>query len=48
MEVRLGGIESRLGAMEQRFGAQEERMTRMLSLLVGVAERADGGRPNQS
>jgi hypothetical protein len=29
--------------MEQRFGAQEERMTRMLALVVRIAERLDGG-----
>jgi hypothetical protein len=52
MEIRLTGIETRIGALEQRFsateqrfGAQEERMTRMLALLVRVAERIDGGAP---
>jgi hypothetical protein len=45
MEARLTAIESRLGALEQRFGAQEERMTRMLALLLRVAERMDGAAP---
>jgi hypothetical protein len=45
MEIRLGALEQRFGAIEQRFGAQEERMTRMLALLVRVAERVGGGSP---
>jgi hypothetical protein len=47
MEGRLTAIETRLGALEQRFGALEERMTRMLALLVRVAERRDGGSPGR-
>jgi chromosome segregation ATPase len=43
MEARLTAIETRLGTLEQRFGAQEERMTRMLALIVRIAERLDGG-----
>jgi uncharacterized coiled-coil protein SlyX len=43
LEARLGGIEARLGSLESRFGAQEERMSAMLSVLVRLAERIDGG-----
>jgi len=43
LESRLGALESRFGALESRFGAQEERMAAMLSLLVRVAGRIDGG-----
>ena len=39
LEARLGAIESRFGAMERRFAVQEERMSRMLSLIVRIAER---------
>jgi hypothetical protein len=39
-------LEQRFGEIEQRFSAQEERMTRMLALLVRVAERVDGARPD--
>jgi hypothetical protein len=45
IETRLGGMENRLGGLESRFAGQEERMTRMLALLVRVAERLDGGVP---
>jgi hypothetical protein len=39
VETRLGALEARFGAMERRFAVQEERMSRMLSLLVRIAER---------
>jgi hypothetical protein len=39
LEARLGAIEGRFGAMERRFAVQEERMSRMLSLIVRIAER---------
>jgi len=46
LEQRFSVVETRLGAIEHRLGALEERMTRMLALLVRVAERVDGGRPD--
>ncbi len=45
METRLGALDQRFGAQEERFGAQEERMTRMLALLVRVAERVGVSSP---
>ena len=39
LEARLGALEARFGAMERRFAVQEERMSRMLSLIVRIAER---------
>ena len=39
VETRLGALEARFGAMERRFAVQEERMSRMLSLIVRIAER---------
>jgi hypothetical protein len=39
LEARLGAVEGRFGAMERRFAAQEEHMSRMLSLIVRIAER---------
>ena len=39
LEARLGAIEGRFGAMERRFAIQEERMSRMLALIVRIAER---------
>ncbi len=39
MESRLAGLENRFAAMERRFAVQEERMSRMLSLIVRIAER---------
>ena len=39
LEARLGAPEGRFGAMERRFAVQEERMSRMLSLIVRIAER---------
>lgn len=43
MELRFGALELRFSVQESRFGAQEERMAAMLSLLVRVAERIEGG-----
>jgi hypothetical protein len=43
LESRFSVQESRFSVQESRFGAQEERMAAMLSLLVRVAERIDGG-----
>ena len=37
--ARLGALEARFGAIERRFAVQEERMSRMLSLVVRIAER---------
>jgi chromosome segregation ATPase len=47
MEARLGGIESHLGTIDIRIDGLEERQSRMLTLLVRIAERLDGpeGRP---
>jgi hypothetical protein len=39
VETRLGALEARFGAIERRFGVQEERMSRMLALIVRIAER---------
>jgi hypothetical protein len=39
VETRLGALEARFGAIERRYAVQEERMSRMLSLLVRIAER---------
>jgi hypothetical protein len=39
LEARLGALEGRFSAMERRFAVQEERMSRMLSLIVRIAER---------
>jgi hypothetical protein len=42
IEARLGVVEARLSGLEARFGVQEERMTRMLALIVRIAERVGG------
>jgi uncharacterized coiled-coil protein SlyX len=39
MEGRLTGLETRFAAMERRYAVQEERMSRMLALIVRIAER---------
>jgi hypothetical protein len=46
LETRLGALEARFSALEARFtsfegrfGVQEERITRLLALVVRVAER---------
>jgi hypothetical protein len=38
MEARLGALEARFSALENRFAGQEERMTRMLAILVRLAQ----------
>jgi len=43
MEGRLTGLGTRFAAMEQRYAVQEERMSRMLALIVRVAERQGVG-----
>jgi hypothetical protein len=43
LEARFSGLESRFGAMEQRFGVLDERMSRMMSLIVRIAERQGVG-----
>ncbi|HEU0218094.1 MAG TPA: hypothetical protein VFQ90_15655 [Stellaceae bacterium] len=43
LDARLSGLEGRFGAIERRFGVQEERMSRMLSLIVRIAERQGVG-----
>ena len=39
LEGRLDSIDTRLGALERRFAVQEERASRMLAILVRLAER---------
>ena len=39
LEERITRLESRFGAIERRYTVQEERMSRMLSLIVRLAER---------
>lgn len=39
LEGRLDAIDIRLSALERRFAVQEERTSRMLALLVRLAER---------
>lgn len=39
METRFSGMETRMGALEGRFGVLEERMTRLIALVVRIAER---------
>lgn len=39
IEIRLGALEARFAALEGRFGVQEDRMSRMLALIVRIAER---------
>jgi hypothetical protein len=39
LETRFSGLEARMGALEGRFGVQEERMTRLIALVVRMAER---------
>jgi hypothetical protein len=40
-KIRFTTLEQRFGALEQRFGIQEERMSRMLAILVRLAERQE-------
>jgi uncharacterized coiled-coil protein SlyX len=39
LKIRFTTLEQRFGALEQRFGIQEEPMSRMLAILVRLAER---------
>lgn len=39
LKIRFTSLEQRFSALEQRFGTQEERMSRMLAILVRLAER---------
>lgn len=39
LETRFSGMEARMTALEGRFGVIEERMTRLISLVVRIAER---------
>jgi uncharacterized coiled-coil protein SlyX len=39
LKIRFTSLEQRFSALEQRFGIQEERMSRMLAILVRIAER---------
>jgi hypothetical protein len=39
LEARLGALEGRFAAMERRYAVQEERMSRMLALIVRIAEQ---------
>ena len=39
LKIRFTSLEQRFSALEQRFGVQEERMSRMLAILVRLAER---------
>jgi hypothetical protein len=43
LEARLGALEGRFAAMERRYAVQEERMSRMLLLIVRIAERQGVG-----
>jgi uncharacterized coiled-coil protein SlyX len=47
LESAVGAFGSRLTAIEYRFTAQEERMTRMMALLVQIAERVVGRQEEQ-
>lgn len=42
METRFTAVESRIAGIETRFSVQEDRMSRMLSLLVRIAEHGVG------
>lgn len=46
LETRFGGLEARFSAFENRFAGQEERMTRMLAILVRLAQ-AQGLPPHE-
>jgi hypothetical protein len=39
LKIRFTAIEARFSAFGQRFSVQEERMSRMLAILVRLAER---------
>lgn len=38
LETRFSALEARFSAFENRFAGQEERMTRMLAILVRLAQ----------
>jgi uncharacterized coiled-coil protein SlyX len=46
LESRFAALEttvnSRFGALESRYAVQEERMSRLIALVVRIAERLDG------
>ncbi|MGE0257590.1 MAG: hypothetical protein AB7T18_02440 [Alphaproteobacteria bacterium] len=39
LETRFSGLEARFTGLEGRFAVQEERMTRLIALVVRIAER---------
>jgi hypothetical protein len=39
LKIRFTALEARFSAFEQRFSVQEDRMSRMLAILVRLAER---------
>jgi hypothetical protein len=39
LELRLAGVEGRFAALERRYAIQEELLSRVLSLIVRIAER---------
>ena len=39
LETRFSSMEARMGSLEGRFGVLEERMTRLIALVVRMAER---------
>jgi uncharacterized coiled-coil protein SlyX len=39
LKIRFTTLEQRFSGLEQRFGIQEQRMSRMLAILVRMAER---------
>jgi peptidoglycan hydrolase CwlO-like protein len=41
IELRLDALEARIGAIEGRLAAQDERITRMLALLIRLAEQIE-------
>ena len=43
LESRFSAMEARLSGIEGRLGVLEDRMSSMLSLIVRIAERLDGG-----
>jgi uncharacterized coiled-coil protein SlyX len=49
LKIRFTTLEQRFAALEQRFSLQEERTSRILAILVRMAERqglsTEGGRP---
>jgi chromosome segregation ATPase len=45
LETRFTAMEARLSGMEGRLGGLEERISAMLGLIVRIAERLDGAKP---